>query len=247
MRAVETSGLGSAPQSVVAPARHGYENSVRRISRASCVPGNLSPRAILRPPDAHSKASAQFWRSVKLDVTGVEGGMPLRNSTPALGAGGGLGQLGSLGVPFYAKLHACSQLTSVLERLELALAEARASGVNTGSVAFRAADTFYSRETSYFAWNRSDPLLPGTCDRVAAEGEAALRQLNAAIVGVGGSTIYTTPVGGGDGTPKPIDWSEALGTVKTVAIAAAIVAGAVAVAPVLAEAAGLSKMFRKAR
>jgi hypothetical protein len=118
----------------------------------------------------------------------------------------------------------CASLTSVVDRLGLALQEA--DRVQLSAFAVTEARAFHDRETSWFAWNRTDPVLPSTCDRVTSEGEALLQRLNTALRAVGASTpLELEP-------PKSnFNLTDLAGALKWVAIAGVSIAGAVIIVP----------------
>lgn len=113
---------------------------------------------------------------------------------------------------------ACSEHTVILEQLDDLIGEADRIGLQ--SLAHVQAKTYVARFTGV-SWQH--PVLPGTCAKELGMARAIYTALNVDVAANGGSS----------GTPLPVPSSDApadiTGTIKTVAVAAAIVAGVVGV------------------
>ncbi len=134
---------------------------------------------------------------------------------------------------------ACSEHTDVLEQIETLLGEAAASGLSDFYAA-KAAQTYLNRFTGV---SYQHPVLPSTCAKEVATAKSHYNALatmitNSGGVGGGGLVPTYTP----DDINKPPE--DITGTIKTVAIAAAVIAGVVVLAPIVFEVVGVSRARR---
>lgn len=136
------------------------------------------------------------------------------------GFGASLQGLGTLG---------CAELDTAMARLLTTLQAAEAAG-NTTSAAYTAARSFYDDESGI--WTGHVVATGEVCRNLVAEA-------NQRIASMGG--IPTVPTL--DPGTTSSDW---LGTAKTIAIAGAIIAGVVLLAPVVGEVLAAHKFGRKA-
>lgn len=99
----------------------------------------------------------------------------------------GASALGALGAEWW-----CSELTSVLDAIELTIRHAHAAGISHAAVPYAVALNFLRREAN--PWTATSPILPSTCARVVAEGRAALTALNRELARRGAETVPAPPV-----------------------------------------------------
>lgn len=155
----------------------------------------------------------------------ISSGPSYRTTHPrtAVGVGrlNGLGNLGRIGNPL------CSEHSDLLNQLDNMVGEADRQGY-TG-LEYNQAKTYLARFDG-FSIVSPYPVLPSTCTSETAQARAIYTALAKAL----NVSINPPP-------PQP---SDIVGTIKTVAIVAAIIAGVVAVAPVIWEVVGMHKAKR---
>ncbi len=136
---------------------------------------------------------------------------------------------------------ACSEHTMVLEQIENLLGEAAAQEL-TGFYAAQKAQTYLDRFTGV---SYQHPVLPSTCAKEVATAKSHYNALATMIQNSGGG------LGGGGDVPlytpdqlmKPPE--DITGTIKTVAVAAAVIAGAVVVLPIVLDVVGVRAAHRR--
>lgn len=170
-----------------------------------------------------------FTPQFPLSTCGQPGGLPCMVGTPQSGLSG----LGLVNVAL------CSPFETAVETLGLALERANAVGVS--SAAIHQAQQRYDQETTYALWNRS-VVTVANCSVKTAEILQLIYGVNASLPNPVIIPAGVTDQGGSTLNPPPP--TDVAGTVKTVAIAAAIIAGAVILAPIVFEAVGWSKLAR---
>lgn len=219
MRVIEGAGLGRAVLTSRASA------GAFRIRQLDALAKPWAPR----PHPGPARALAAQLRPMVLCGQGSMG-MPCQ--VPEVVSGG----LGGLGASWWGSSAistlACSELQAVLSPMGRALAEAKRVGVT--SMAVKDAQEFYDKESSF--WSGSNPWAPQSCRDVTNAGQVRLNALNAAIASAGGSPA-APPVEPGSGGPGEGGglFGNWMSTVKTVAIAGAVIAGVVVVAPIVWE------------
>lgn len=203
---------------------------VARFRQLDALAKPWSPRP--NPGPAALRAAAQI-RPMILCGQGPQG---LPCQVPEVVSGG----LGSLGASAWwsspISEWRCSELPTVVEDLGRALAESKRIGAT--SMAVKDAQAFYDRESSW--WNGTNPWTESKCKELSNFGRALLNALNTTNQASGGQTVAVSPVYTGDSGTGPSFFgglfSDTTSTIKTVAIAAAVVAGVVVVAPIVWEA-----------
>lgn len=228
-------GLGSVPAAGWRPTR-GWE--VSRFTVGQRVPVTAPAiRAVV--DDAQRRtARALFTPAFAVETCGQPGGLPCSAATPQ-SALKGLSGLGDLGAAWdYNPL--CSSFAYEMNRLGPLLAEADRIGL-TGTVVDQARARLDVESSSLMAWRRSDPVLPSTCAKVTNEVLALNNALAAAIKQRGGDPGIAAPPGQPYDPNAPSDTAS---TIKTVAIAAAIIAGVMVVAPMVWEGVAWAKVAR---
>lgn len=180
---------------------------------------------------AKQRAAAKlFTPAFAVSSCGQPGGLPCTASTPQ-------SALAGLGAPWDYDV-TCSEFSAQMDRMSRLLGEVTRLGL-TGTVVEQAKQRF-ADESSAFFWKRSDPVLPSTCTRVTGEVTAINEALSKAIAAAGGNTDVAPP-------PIPGGGNETASTIKTVAIAAGVIAGVVVLAPLVFEGVAWAKIARKAR
>ncbi|MFA6168566.1 MAG: hypothetical protein WC700_18215 [Gemmatimonadaceae bacterium] len=210
-------------------------------SATNRVSQRLTDRLLAKPYMARKVAPAisvpELIRSTVLCERGAIGA-PCQGRTQVPNVGlGGLG-FSWPGSTIISNNVACVGLQDVLGAMGLALAEAKrvgASGLAVGD-----AQAFYDKETNWSS--ASNPILPSSCTAVTDAAKVRLAALNAAVGSAGGQ-MTAPPVSAGSGGAGGLvgDW---MGTMRTVAIAAAVIAGVVVVAPIVWNAVAVSKARR---
>lgn len=146
--------------------------------------------------------------------------------------------LSGLGVTSSAPLGAlgCKELNVVTDRIGVALAAAETAGVPVNGSAYQAAKAFFDREDGFF----SSTWYVGaeSCANLVASGNAVLAALNADIAAAGGQSVAIS-------TPKLEEPADITGTIKTVAIAAGVIAVAFMAVPIITEVVAAVKLGRK--
>lgn len=138
----------------------------------------------------------------------------------------------------------CDEVNGLIDSIRVAGDEAirvRGEASVKSNPSYKNASAFVYRHDKVFG----APLYGASCESAVREGKQHLANLNRVISGGifdtgGGTTVnpdITTPEGSG-----PL---EALGSIKTIAIAAAVIAGAALLAPIVIEAVGSFKALRR--
>jgi hypothetical protein len=227
MRIIEESGLGRIAM---------MSSASNRVSQ------RLTDRLLAKPYAPRRVAPAlsvpTMIRSSVLCESGAIG-LPCqgRTSVPNVGLSGlGFSVFGS-GTVSNAL---CSELQAVLDPMGRALSEARRVGASGGAVSD--AQTFYDRETTFAT--ASNPWLPQKCRDLANDASVRLAALNSAVSSAGGQMVRPPAEPGSGGPGSEGLASTWMGTLKTVAIAAAVIAGVAVVAPIVWEAVAVHKARR---
>lgn len=92
-----------------------------------------------------------------------------------------------LGAPWYVGTF-CTPFAHAIDTLGALLSEAESLGI-TSSAVYQQAKARHEQETSFFAFRRSDPLLPATCTKETNDVIAVIQALNAEVKGAGGKGI----------------------------------------------------------
>lgn len=220
MRAIEGVGLGRA----VLMSR--ASSGAARIRQLDALAKPWAPRP---NPGSAARVAAQ----IRPMVLCGQGSMGMPCQVPEVVSGG----LGGLGFSIFGSGTIsdglCSSLQDVLGSMGRALAEARRVGAS--GVAVQDAQAFYTKETTFST--ASNPWLPQKCRDLSNAGQVRLQALNAVIASAGGSPAAppVVPGSGGPGAAGGGLFGDWMSTVKTVAIAGAVIAGVVVVAPVVWE------------
>lgn len=164
------------------------------------------------------------------------------NAVAGYGNSVGFGAFGGL-----SAIIGCGALDSVITALKAGLATADKAGIDPGNGSYEAATQFISDHTGL----STDVILVGSsCDAAVAQGQQILTSLNNGLSMVGQTPVPvpvtppSTPsifdsLGGGGGT-------SILDSIKWVAIAGAVIAGAVVLLPIVKEAVMVHKLKRGA-
>lgn len=175
MRSIENSGLGVTAPMLTQPGRYPVAHMLYTGGR--CGPGALPAR----PQDL-------FRKSIGLQTCEDTGsGMRCQSATP-VSTMNGLGRLG--GTTIANPL--CAGFDQALRNLKILLDEAEristgSSGNLTDDVPYQQAKAYYDKENSWWAWNRTDPILSGTCTAAILTAERYYNALNNSVKASGGT------------------------------------------------------------
>ncbi len=142
----------------------------------------------------------------------------------------GLGQLGRI------TNAVCSDHTTELEQLDDLLGEA--DRLSLDSLTVKQAQTYVARFNGV-SWQH--PMWPATCTAEVSKARALYKALNAEIRAAGGTAGVERP------PPDSSGPTDITGTIKTVAIAGAIIAGVVLLFPIVKEGIVSLHLFRAAK
>lgn len=228
-------GLGSIPAAGWRPTR-GWE--VARYTVGQRVPVTAPAIRSVVDDAQRRTARALFTPAFAVETCGQPGGLPCAAATPqsALKGLSGLGNLGLVNVTL------CSPFEAAIDALGQALERAQALNIVSADVA--QARTRYDAETSLLLWRRTQVFF-GNCETRTRDIQQLITAVNADIAKAGGKPVLV-PQSIVDET-KPPEPSETASTIKTVAIAAGVIAGVVVLAPLVWEGVAWAKVARKTR
>ena len=206
MRSIENSGLGTTTPVLAHPGRAPAVSRMLYTGDRHCA------------GPAPTRVSDFFRRSIGLQTCDADGsgsvGCQLATPVSALSGLGGT----TVTNPF------CSGFDQALENLNILLTEAErisaAASYNlTDSVAYQQAKAYYAKESSWWAWNRTDPVIPSTCTKAILTAESYYAALNAEVKAGGGKQGVDLPAPALPGTDTDHSLANAI---KWVAIAGGI-------------------------
>lgn len=218
-------GLGSIPAAGWRPTR-GWENTHLTVgTRPAFTPASL--RSVVDSAEARA-AARLFTPAYAVETCGQPGGVPCDSGTPQAALAG------------FVDNTFCPSFARELERSAMLLAEAKRIGL-TGPVV-DAVQKRYDDEHSWAFWRASSVISTGACKQATSEVSVLNSALSAALQPAGGNVTVAPPA-----LPPPSEGSGISSTVKTVAVAAAVIAGVVIAAPLVFEGVAWAKLARKAR
>lgn len=228
-------GLGSVPAAGWRPAR-GWAPNRLTIGRSRSVT-TTDLKDVVQSAQRNT-AAKMFTPTFAVDTCGQPGGLPCMSATPqsAMGGGSGFSGLGLLNVSL------CAPFEAAIDALGQALSRAKALNIISANVA--QAQSRYDDETSLLVWRRSQVFF-GNCTSKTQDIQQLLLAVNADLQRAGGAPVLVPSTVTDES--KPSEPSETMATIKTVAIAAGVIAGVVVLAPLVWEGVAWAKVARKTR
>lgn len=225
-------GLGSVPAAGWRPTR-GWENVNLTVGRYSPA----SPASLKSVVEKAQQATARrlFTPNFFVSTCGQPNGLPCSEPAPQASVSG-LAGLGLINVSL------CSPFEAAIEALGEALKRARER--NLSSPTILQAQKRYDDETSLLLWRRSQVFF-GNCESKTKDIHQLIVAVNAELARAGSSPVLV-PESVVEET-KPPQESNTASTVKTVAIAASVVAGVVLLAPLVWEGVAWAKVARRSK